>query len=202
MDAQEPSPPGPLTLDESDKARLLHVTCQAVTAAVEGRPMAIGPAELGPLAAVPVVGIFVTLRKEGQLRGCIGNFAEASRLDSALERAARGSATHDPRFPPVTGDELGQLTVEVSLLHSRQLLGSSADERVANLIVGRHGLDIQYGGRAGLLLPSVATRLGCDAAGFLAEVCRKAGLPPTAWRAADAKIYRFEATCVDGPLRI
>ena len=138
-----------------------------------------------------MVGVFVTLRKHGALRSCIGNFTDTIRLDKALERAATGAARHDPRFPPVRPDELPQLTVEVSLLHSRELLSNDAGQRLASVVIGQHGLDIQYLGRAGLLLPSVPVDHGWDARTFLTEVCRKAGLPADAWQDPQASLFRF-----------
>ena len=107
-----------------------------------------------------------------------------------------GAACHDPRFPPVRPDELEQLTVEVSLLHSRELLGDSPDARLSNIVIGLHGLDIQHYGRTGLLLPSVAVDQGWDAFTFLCEVCRKAGLPVDTGRIRGATVYRFSATHV------
>jgi hypothetical protein len=143
--------------------------------------------------------VFVTLRKDEALRSCIGNFTLSIRLDSALERAATGAACHDPRFPPVRPDELAELTVEISLLHSRELLGDSPDARLSSIEIGLHGLDIQHFGRAGLLLPSVAVDHGWDAFTFLCEVCRKAGLPVDTWKDPRATVYRFAATHWGGP---
>ena len=154
---------------------------------------------LGALAETAVVGVFVTLRKHGTLRGCIGNFTAAIPLGQALERTASGAACHDPRFPPVRPEELGLLHVEVSLLHSRERLAESADERLASVVIGQHGLDIQQHGRSGLLLPSVAVDQCWDAFTFLCEVCRKAGLPVDTWRDPRAAVYRFSSARWGGP---
>ncbi|MHB8865085.1 MAG: AmmeMemoRadiSam system protein A [Pirellulaceae bacterium] len=185
---------GRLCLSDIQQSNLLSVACELVAAAVHRQPISIGDLPLGDLGAVSVVGVFVTLRKQGNLRGCIGNFTEAIRLDAALERAAKGVACHDPRFPPVQPDELPQLTIEVSLLHSRELLSDDSDERLASVEIGQHGLDIQYLGRAGLLLPSVPIDHDWDALTFLSEVCRKAGLPLNAWQSPQASLFRFSST--------
>ena len=196
---QEIEPPERLVLDDSQTRQLHRVACQLAAAAAQQQPDSVTESDLGPLARKTVVGVFVTLRKQGQLRGCIGNFTASLPLGDALRRAARGVVGHDPRFEPVSPDELPSLTVEVSLLHSRMLLGNTRQARVAQVTVGQHGLDIQYRGHTGLLLPRVAVDLGWDTVALLGEVCRKAGLPLTAWQAPDAEVYRFEATCFGGP---
>jgi AmmeMemoRadiSam system protein A len=186
----------------NDQRHLLHrVACELVAAAARQEPQSIDVQELGDLAERAVVGAFVTLRKDAHLRGCIGNFAASSPLASALERAAVGVVSHDPRFPSVTADELPQLTVELSLLHSRELLGATAPERIDNVVIGVHGLDIQFRGRSGLLLPRVPVDHGWDKIRFLEEVCRKANLADEAWQDPEAIIYRFCAIYFGGPFR-
>jgi AmmeMemoRadiSam system protein A len=150
------------------------------------------------LAQVPVTGVFVTLWDEGRLRGCMGNFAPALALGVALGRAAASVVRDDPRFPAVTAQEVDALTVELSVLHSREVLGRTAGERLAALVIGEHGLDIEYRDRRGLLLPRVPVELGWDPARFLEEVCRKAGLPHETWRDPEADVFRFSAYCVGG----
>ena len=192
-------PPGQLTLSDEQQSLLHRVTCQLLAAAANQQPISIDRLPLGELADTPVVGVFVTLRKDGALRSCIGNFTPSIRLGNALDRAATGAACHDPRFPPVRPDELEELTVEISLLHSRELLGDSPDARLSSIEIGLHGLDIQHYGRTGLLLPSVAVDHGWDAFTFLCEVCRKAGLPVDTWKDPRATVYRFSATRWGGP---
>ncbi len=189
----------PFELDDTDKDLLHRAACRLIHGAVGGTPADRIDVDLGVLADLQVVGVFVTLRKAGQLRGCIGNFTESIRLAEALQRAAVGAATGDPRFPPVTAAELPALSVELSLLHSRELLGPSPDVRRLGIEIGRHGLDLQRGGRKGLLLPQVAVEWHWDTSQFLEAVCRKASLPSDAWQDPAADLYRFEATCFGGP---
>jgi AmmeMemoRadiSam system protein A len=196
---EQTTPDDRFCLSDAQREALHRAACRLLAAAVQQQSVSIDELPLGGLGDVEVVGVFVTLRKSGSLRGCIGNFTEAIRLDTALERAAKGAACHDPRFPPVRPDELPQLTVEVSLLHSRELLGNDSQARLASVEVGQHGLDIQYLGRAGLLLPSVPVDHGWDALTFLTEVCRKAGLPSHAWQDPQAALYRFCTTHCGGP---
>ncbi|MFO7906158.1 MAG: AmmeMemoRadiSam system protein A [Pirellulaceae bacterium] len=191
--------PGPLRLSTDETALLYRTTCRLVESAAHQNPATIRGNELGRLADYPLVGVFVTLRKHGELRACIGNFSTAMPLGPALERAAFGAVNHDPRFPPVTPDELPDLTVTVSLLHTRELIEGRAEERVNQVVIGQHGLDIQYRGCKGLLLPNVAVDLGLDAVGFLEAVCRKANLPTNAWQNPDATLYRFSAVAFGGP---
>lgn len=202
MDAAEnASKPDPLHLSPEEKDLLYRASCRLVEAAAHQKPATSRDAPLGRLVEYPVVGAFVTLRKQGELRACIGNFANTMPLSTALDQAAAGAVNHDPRFPPVGADELPDLTLTVSLLHTRELVTGNARERANQIVVGEHGLDIHYQGRKGLLLPSVAVDLGLDAGGFLEAVCRKAGLPIDAWQEPDATLYRFSAVAFGGPWR-
>jgi len=197
--ADKSAQPDPLDLTAEHRELLYWVACRLVERAVRGGRVAVSEYSLGQLADHPLVGVFVTLRKNRELRGCIGNFGTATPLGSALEQAAAGVVSHDPRFPPVNSDELPNLTLTVSLLHNRERIKGSPAERISQVSIGQHGLDIQYQGRKGLLLPSVATDFGLDAVGFLQAVCRKANLPDDVWQHPDALLYRFSATAFGGP---
>ncbi len=132
--------------------------------------------------------LFVTLREDGELRGCIGTLAPEGDLGRMVPRFARRAAFDDPRFPPLGPDELPRCEIEISVL--------SPPERVADpaeIEVGRDGLILEARGRSGLLLPQVATEWGFDRARFLEELSRKAGLPPDAWRDPEARLWRFQA---------
>jgi hypothetical protein len=132
-------------------------------------------------------GAFVTLKKHGELRGCIGFVEPVLPLDKAVVQAAIYAATEDPRFPPVAESELGSLEYEISVLTPARRIMNPKDVRV-----GTHGLVIARGGRRGLLLPQVPVEQGWDRETFLRQACLKAGLPETAWK-TDAEIYVFEA---------
>jgi AmmeMemoRadiSam system protein A len=105
---------------------------------------------------------------------------------------AVAAAFRDPRFPPVRKDQLKDLSLEISVLTP---LRKTAD--VDDIEVGTHGLYIRRGGRAGLLLPQVATEYGWDRGTFLRETCRKAGLAPEAWRDPETEIFLFSADVFD-----
>jgi len=133
-------------------------------------------------------GAFVTLHRGDDLRGCIGTTQEATPLYKTIQEMAVASATRDPRFPQVDADELGDLTIEISVLGNYRAVGS-----VDEIEVGTHGLSIEYAGRRGLLLPQVASENDWDAATFVTHVCRKAGLPDDAFAQPGARMESFTA---------
>ena len=132
--------------------------------------------------------LFVTLRRRGELRGCIGTLSPEGDLTRTVPRFALRAAFEDPRFPPLSSDELTDCRIEISVLTP-----PAPVEDPATIEIGRDGLIIELRGRSGLLLPQVATEWGFDRERFLAEVCRKAGLPPGSWREPDARLWAFQA---------
>jgi AmmeMemoRadiSam system protein B len=119
-------------------------------------------------------------------------------LLTALQQSAARTATHDMRLPPISATELPFLTVDVSLLHNFQPLASQGEARVNDVVIGHHGLTIQRGEASGLLLPSVPVEHNWDAETFLRQVCRKAGLPSTAWLEDATQLRTFEAVYIEG----
>jgi AmmeMemoRadiSam system protein A len=132
--------------------------------------------------------IFVTLRMGDRLRGCIGTLAPEGDLSRMVPRFALRAALEDPRFPALTAQELPDCTIEISVLTPPRPL-----EDPEEIVVGRDGLILEVAGRRGLLLPQVATEWEFDRTTFLAELSRKAGLPPEAWRQPGAKLWSFQA---------
>lgn len=133
-------------------------------------------------------GAFVSLHREGVLRGCIGKQQETTALFRTIQEMTIAAATRDPRFDPVDEDEVEDIDIEISVLGGATTLRSPAD-----IEIGAHGLAIEHQGRRGLLLPQVASKNGWDAETFLAEVCRKAGLDEDAWKQPDAVVQVFPA---------
>lgn len=133
-------------------------------------------------------GVFVTLNKNGNLRGCIGYIQPHKPLAEAVQDMVISAAVRDTRFPKVTRDELKDIDIEISAL-SRLERVYDADE----IEVGRDGLYIIKGAHSGLLLPQVATDQGWDRQEFLENVCYKARLPKDAWKDKEAVLYRFSA---------
>ncbi len=133
-------------------------------------------------------GAFVTLKKKGELRGCIGDLSPAKPLYLMVRDVAALAALRDPRFPAVTATELGSLEYEVSVLSPFRRVTEWKQIRV-----GRHGLVVKQGEYEGILLPQVAVEQGWDRTTFLNEVCVKAGLPPHAWQDEATDVFLFTA---------
>lgn len=137
-------------------------------------------------------GCFVTLKKGGDLRGCIGFPEPTLPLAEALGEAAM-AASEDPRFPDVEKDELKKITVEVSVLTLPALFEGKKQSLPSSVSIGKDGLIIRKGFYSGLLLPQVATEWGFGPEEFLNQTCSKAGLQPGDWLDPDVKVYKFQA---------
>lgn len=131
-------------------------------------------------------GVFTTLYIGDQLRGCVGYALPIRPLYLAVGETARSAAFEDSRFWPVTPEEALHLKISLSVLSPLVPISSGQVE------VGRHGLVISDGMRRGLLLPQVPVEHGWDRETFLEQTCRKASLPPDAWRKS-ATIEAFTA---------
>lgn len=132
---------------------------------------------------------FVTLwqGEHGDLRGCRGEVGAHQPLIRSVAQMALAAALDDPRFAPVTGAEMADLLIEISVLTPLERIEPQAVE------IGRHGLLIVRGAHRGLLLPEVAVEHHMDAEAFLEAVCWKAGLPESAWRDPATALWAFEA---------
>ena len=171
-------------LTEDDRQTLLRLARLALEARVRGaappRPDAAGA------LAVPC-GAFVSIHRRGALRGCLGRLTQDLPLAHVVVHLAGVVADADPRFEPVTVEELDELDIEISVLTPEREIAS-----IDEIEIGRHGLIVQQGHRRGLLLPQVATEYGWDVETFVGHTCLKAGLPTDAWRAG-ARLFVFEA---------
>ncbi|MBO8181707.1 MAG: TIGR00296 family protein [Archaeoglobus sp.] len=137
-------------------------------------------------------GVFVTLRKNKNLRGCIGFPYPYKRLDEAIIDSAIAAATEDPRFPSVRLKEMDDITVEVTVLTPPEKIDAKPQDLPKHVEIGRHGLIVKRGAFSGLLLPQVAIEFNFDAEEFLSQTCMKAGLPPDCWLLKDTEVYRYE----------
>ncbi|MFP4115703.1 MAG: TIGR00296 family protein [Candidatus Aenigmatarchaeota archaeon] len=137
-------------------------------------------------------GVFVTLKKKGELRGCIGIPKPEYELGEAVKRAAR-SATDDPRFSSLREEELDDTTVEVTVLTKPEKIEvGEPEEYLEKVEVGRDGLIAKRGLRQGLLLPQVPLEQDWEVEEFLEGVCRKAGLPVNAWKKTSTELLKFQ----------
>jgi uncharacterized protein (TIGR00296 family) len=176
-------------LSAEEGAAALILARRALEAAVRG--------ERCPPSSLPPVfrekrGVFVTLTKGGELRGCIGLPYPVMPLERGIPEAAASSALQDPRFPPVEPEELPKIRVEVTVLSVPAPIAGPPQDRESCVQVGIHGLIVQAHGRSGLLLPQVATEYRWTACEFLDHTCVKAGLPPGTWRAPGTEVLTFE----------
>ena len=186
-------------LSSTQQQALQLAACEIVAAAVNGSAPQLSDPSLGGLADLEVMGVFVTLKKSGQLRGCVGMLGEPMKIRPALLQAGHRTAVSDQRFPPVAAHELPLLTLDVTILFNFETIHEIGEARAKAVEVGKHGLKIIHEGRSGLLLPIVAVEHQWDARTFLEQVCRKAGLPSNTWLQPDCQLLRFEGRLIEGP---
>jgi uncharacterized protein len=171
-------------MTDSDRQVLLQIARTAIVAHVMS---AVPPRHAASGALARRAGVFVSLHRLGDLRGCIGRLeADAPLVDSVAE-CARLACSADPRFPAVAQSELAALDIEISVLGPLETI-ASPDE----VEIGRHGLFVEQGLHRGLLLPQVATVWQWSPPVFVEQACQKAGLPHDAWQHG-ASLCRFEA---------
>jgi MEMO1 family protein len=175
------------SLNGHEKNELLALARKSVEYAVrEGKPYE--PTASASEALNQERGAFVTLRKSGELRGCIGYTSAAKPLSMTVRDTATLAALRDPRFQPVSASELPQIDYEVSVLSPlRRVL----DTR--QIKVGQHGLLMKNGAYEGLLLPQVPVEEKWDRQRFLEETCAKAGMRPGCWKDENTDIFMFTA---------
>jgi AmmeMemoRadiSam system protein B/AmmeMemoRadiSam system protein A len=134
-------------------------------------------------------GAFVTLRHQGQLRGCIGNILGRGPLFNMVRDMAVAAASEDPRFPGVTPGELSEIKIEISVLSRPRRIATPNE-----VVLGKHGVIVSRGGRKGVFLPQVAVETGWDLERFLSELCvQKTGLSADAWKDAATTLEVFTA---------
>ena len=172
-------------LSNDDCRALLDLARRAILSAVVEKRILDFPAYC--ISRTEPAGAFVTLHRDGQLRGCVGQVESPDPLAETIARAAINAALHDPRFPAVGADEVGSLEIEISVL------SPSAPIAPDEILLGRHGLLIVKGENRGLLLPQVATERRWSSQRFLEETCVKAGLPRDAWREPSTRVLAFAA---------
>lgn len=175
-----------MNLSPADKHLLLEVARDSIAAHLKGK--AAPPVKSSSPVMQELRGAFVSLHRQGQLRGCIGYLEAVKPLLQTVREMAAAAAFQDPRFRPLQAEELADLEIEISVLSPMRLI-KSTDE----IEVGKHGLYIVRGSNRGLLLPQVATQYHWDRTAFLEQTCGKAGLPPDAWQDPNTKIFVFSA---------
>lgn len=177
-------------MTQTQKEELLKAARATVAAAVQGD----GPPELtGKMEGIEYGGMFVTLRQDGRLRGCMGSFSPEADMLVTLRQVAV-SASHDPRFSgrPITPADLPDVELEISILSKP----AETDDPLS-LELGRHGILIENPAGRGCFLPQVATEFGWSKEEFLARCCsEKAGLHAGAWKQPETRVLLFTVELV------
>ena len=183
-------------LSEEDKKVLLALARKAIAQALKGKALS-DPGDFGvePTPAMnQVMGGFVTLTLDGDLRGCIGEIFPRRPLVQVVLDHALDAAFEDPRFSPLTAKEFQRVRIEISALTKPVPVASYKD-----IEIGRHGMVLEVGSRSAVFLPQVATEQGWDLPTTLSYLAQKAGLPPDAWMEPRAKFTVFEAIVFHEP---
>jgi len=179
-------------LSEEARTRLLAIARQSVEAAIRRLPAP--SAEVDDPELQGKQGAFVTLKTHGKLRGCIGHFVSDEPLWKTVRQVAVSSATEDPRFygMRLRAEDLADLDIEISVLSPLERIEDPLD-----IELGKHGIYIRRGRRAGCFLPQVATETGWSKEEFLSNCCAgKAGMRADAWKDPDTEVLVFTAEII------
>ncbi len=172
-------------LQSEDKKLLLRMARQSLQRFLSTETVPVAR-NLPPRMQLPQ-GVFVTLKQNGELRGCIGHLVGDFPVGLTTTWMAVQAGVNDPRFPPVSLKELPGLEIEVSVMTPMKPVAKSSD-----IVVGRDGVVIQKSGRSAVFLPQVASEQGWNLAEMLDNLCLKAGLPRDAWKSG-AQFLVFQA---------
>lgn len=179
-------------LTKSEKEILFQYAHKGIEAAIKAEPVPTA-IESTTLLSSPS-GAFVTIYKFGELRGCVGEVKPEKPLLQTVIDAAYNAAVNDPRFNPVTLDELEDISIEISIISDLKEI-----KNIEEIEVGTHGIIMEQGEKIGLLLPQVATDYSWDRETFLNQTARKAGLTYDAWKKGNVKISIFTAEIINQP---
>jgi len=175
----------PLKLDDETKKEALKLVRDTLNSHYGKTELSYTP--LNPSLSFPI-GAFVTLTKEGALRGCIGNFEPEDPLYKVIQSVAVAAATKDARFTPVTQEELKNIEIEISTMSPQRLIRNWQDVEI-----GKQGVHIILGNKSGTLLPQIATDNNYDLVTFLETICwQKMGLDKQCYKDPAAKLYVYE----------
>jgi AmmeMemoRadiSam system protein A len=174
-----------LQLSRQDQETLLQIARNSVQAHLLGQKPEPSSKLSGDLEQER--GVFVSIHLGPDLRGCVGTIDPRLPLHESVSRCAVAAASRDQRFKPLQLSEMPEAEFEISVLSPIEDVTD-----IQSIEIGTHGLIVSRGNAKGLLLPQVAVQNQWDREQFLGETCRKAGLPPTAWKQG-ATIQRFTA---------
>lgn len=169
-----------------DRLTLLTIARMAIQAKLQNR--LVNPQQFLPHGAETPAGsggVFVTLKIDGELRGCIGQLASEKPILQTVADTACTAAFSDPRFPPLNEQELSTVRIEISRLSA--LFPVKAND----VEIGKHGLLLSLGHRSGVFLPQVPGEQGWNLLDYLKNLCLKAGVPSNAWKNPEAVLEAF-----------
>jgi len=174
-------------LNDSQRKRLLQIARESIASYVrDGKRKEFTEKDM---LLNQHMGSFVTIHEAGELRGCIGNMVASGPLYQTVADMAIEAATGDPRFRPLSINELDKINLEISVLSPLQRV-----KNIDEIKVPGHGVIVKRGMRSGVYLPQVATETGWNKEEFMTSLCaHKAGLPPDAWKDPATEIYTFRA---------
>lgn len=174
-------------LNTTQKNRLLEIARQSITTFIDTDKRQVFKEDDSLLNEL--LGAFVTLHENGQLRGCIGNMVGQGPLYKTVAEMAIEAATGDPRFHVVSPSEINKINIEISVLSKMKRV-----EDISEIKIPGHGVLVKKGFNGGVYLPQVADETGWNKEEFLTSLCRdKAGLSPDAWKTRDTELYIFTA---------
>ena len=175
-----------IELSLEHKKILINIARKTINNSVNGK---MAPKfKIGDAVLNVKCGAFVTLHINDNLRGCIGNITAETLLWETIRNMATESALRDPRFPPVSPQELKSIDIEISVLSPLKKI-----EKLEEIETGKHGLFIKKGFYQGLLLPQVAIDYKWNRIQFLEQTCYKAGLNKDCYRQDNCEIFIFSA---------
>lgn len=187
--------PAPVELSGDERDGLLDLARTVVAVAANVAPSSAIEAALARHRSIDRrAAAFVTLTRDGELRGCIGHMDASEQVIRSVVEAATWATLGDPRFASVRAEELPGLHLEVSVLGP---LVRMVDPLAFRL--GVDGIVVERGGRRGLLLPEVATMHAMGQTAMLDTTCRKAGLPVGSWRDRESAVFAFRTDRFGGP---
>jgi uncharacterized protein len=182
----------PDQLSIEDRKVLLVLARKALEEAVTGKPMEPLELEMQSPCLLEPGATFVTLRRKGELRGCIGALEAYQPLAEDVREHAKAAALQDYRFPPITQEELDEISIEISLLTPPQLLEYNNCEDLARILfTKRDGVILKDGARRATFLPQVWEKLP-DPVSFLNSLCMKMGLAPDTWQQRKMEVWTYQ----------
>ncbi|MDR4504691.1 MAG: AmmeMemoRadiSam system protein A [Candidatus Scalindua sp.] len=176
-------------MNSAEKGILLDIARNSIKSAIQGTPIDATQFQGNTQKSKTGHGVFVTLRTNGKLRGCIGRLVSHKPLRKLVSEMAVSAVSEDTRFENnrIKISELNDLKIEISVLSPLKTL-----ENPLELELGRHGVYIKRGSKSGCFLPQVASETGWSKEEFLSKCCyTKAGLPPDAWKDEGTEVYIF-----------